>query len=60
MDATTEAENLLRALIIEHGLERVQSDLAALYPRASHAAYMSACALARNVNNRIQREEQTR
>lgn len=57
MDALTKAENQLRALIKEYGFDRVSRDLDALIPRSNWAAWLSVSNLARNVNNRIRREE---
>ena len=55
MSDTTLCENMLRELILAHGIETVQTHLDALYGRARHSDYMRVVALAKNVNNQIER-----
>lgn len=50
-------DRTLEALVREYGLARVQSDLAALLPRARWADWQRLANIALNADHRIQREE---
>ena len=54
--ATVEA--LLEPLIVEHGIERVQADLAKLIGSARWSDYQSVSNIARNVHNRLERRKE--
>lgn len=53
-DAAT-IEPMLEALIRQHGIERVEADLAVLLKGANWPAWQRVASLARNIANRLER-----
>ena len=59
MHALSTAETLLEELIQDHGIEQVEADLAKLIGSAKWADYLTLCATARHIYNRLQRRKET-
>ena len=55
--AAATVEEMLEPLIVQHGIERVQADLARLVGSARWSDWQSLSNIARNVHNRLERRK---